>query len=42
VNILSAGRHRKYDGDVLAAFAKIIERSAFRGSNGQGSTGGFA
>jgi HD-GYP domain-containing protein (c-di-GMP phosphodiesterase class II) len=34
MNILYEGQHRKYDGYVLAAFAKLIERSAFRASNG--------
>jgi len=34
MNILSAGQHRKYDGYVLTAFARIIERSAYRAGNG--------
>ena len=34
MNILYAGQHRKYDGYVLAAFARIIEQSAYRASNG--------
>jgi HD-GYP domain-containing protein (c-di-GMP phosphodiesterase class II) len=32
MNILYEGRHRKYDGHVLATFAKIIECSAHKAS----------
>jgi len=32
MNVLYQGEHRKYDGNVLATFAKIIERSAYRAS----------
>ena len=33
MNILYEGEHRKYDGYVLATFAKLIERSAYRASH---------
>jgi HD-GYP domain-containing protein (c-di-GMP phosphodiesterase class II) len=32
MTILYAGQHRKYDGNVLATFARIIERSAHKAS----------
>ena len=33
MNVLYAGQHRKYDGYVLATFARIVERSAYRANN---------
>ena len=33
MNVLYQGEHRKYDGAVLATFARIIEHSAYRASS---------
>ncbi len=34
MGVLNAGRQRKYDGNVLETFTKVIERSAYRASDG--------
>jgi len=34
MTVLQAGEHRKYDGSVLATFARVIEHSSYRASNG--------
>ena len=34
MTVLQAGEHCKYDGSVLATFARVIEHSSYRASNG--------
>jgi len=34
MTVLQAGEHRKYDASVLATFARVIEHSSYRASNG--------
>ena len=34
MTVLQAGEQRKYDGSVLATFARVIEHSSYRASNG--------